>query len=636
MLILRWLPGATASLLAGVTAAAERIAVEEFAPTSGAYTAMDLSRDGSLVVGTSLVNGEPIVTVMDVAGMESSAVMRGWVDEFTVSWCGFKTNRRLLCSFEGIGYERGVPFPLTRLVGVNTDRSNSRVLAQGGARGGTQLQDRIVHWLPDDPAHVLIELDDGEDSAVFPGVYQLDVEKGTTRRVLRPRDPILHWYADRTGVVRFGYGFSGKQAIFVARNSADDDWRVLSRFDRFGEAPFRLHGFGILPGTMLVSLGHNGRDAIFEMDLADRNDVQLLFSHPTADVDDVLFARRDGGIVGFAYETDRPQRHLIDPEARRAQAAIDASLPDTLNTVLRQSATGARFLVSASSDLRPPEYFLFDLEARRRVRLGSYNSRLAARTLAPMRPIEVQAPGGLVLPGYLTLPVGVEPSNLPAIVLPHGGPYARDSWGYDPLVQLLASRGYAVIQVNFRGSSGYGRAWQDAGFQGWGTVMNDDITSAAHWLVAQGIADPKRLCIVGWSYGGYAALMGAIKQPGLYRCVASIAGVTSLGQLQRDREIYYGGSADTRHQTGTGDLAENSPLQLVERLQVPVLLVHGTDDMQVRADHSRRMAKALERAKQPGELVLIEHGDHSLTRAAWRQALYRKLVDFLDRNLSPP
>jgi dipeptidyl aminopeptidase/acylaminoacyl peptidase len=163
--------------------------------------------------------------------------------------------------------------------------------------------------------------------------------------------------------------------------------------------------------------------------------------------------------------------------------------------------------------------------------------------------------------------------------------------------------------------------------------MHDDITSAARWLIAQGIADPKRLCIVGWSYGGYAALIGAIREPGLYQCAASIAGVTSLGQLQRDREIYYGGRIEARHLTGKEDLAGNSPLTLVDKLQVPVLLVHGTDDLQVLVEHSKRMAKALERAGKPGELVLVEGGDHHLTRAEWRRTLYRKLVEFLDRSL---
>ena len=625
-----------ALLFALAVPAAERIPVEEFAPMSGAYAAMDLSPDGHRVVGTTLVDGAPIITVTDVAQMESAAMMRGWVDGFAVNWCGFKTDRRVLCSFRGVGHEAGVPFPVTRLVGVDIDGRNAKVLAQGSGRGGgSQLQDRILHWLPADPDHVLIQLDDAEDIGIFPGVYQLDVHSGKTRRIMRPREPITQWYADRGGNVRFGYGYSNKEVTLVARESADGNWRVLSRHARFGEAPFEMRGFGVLPGTVMVSVEHNGRDAIFEMDLTERNDLQLLFSHPTADVIGAIAWRDDGRVVGFSYETDRRQRHFIDPEAQRAQAAVDASLPDTRNVVLRQASAAARYLVEASSDVRPPEYFLFDLEARSRVRLASGNTRLAKRTLAPMRTIEVKTPAGLTLPGYLTLPVGAEPKNLPAIVLPHGGPYDRDSWGYDPLVQLLASRGYAVIQVNFRGSTGYGRAWLDAGFQGWGTVMHEDITSAARWLVAQGIADPKRMCIVGWSYGGYAALIGAIKEPGLYRCAASIAGVTSLGLLQRDSEIYYGGGAARRNQTGTENLADNSPLALADKLQLPVLLVHGTDDMQVLVGHSERMAKALERTAHPAELVLIEGGDHSLTHAQWRETLYRKLVDFLGRNLGP-
>ncbi len=634
MSLLRAALAAGSVLATGLVLAAERIPVEDFAPKAGSYSAMDLSPDGNLVVGTTLIDGEPIITVMDVAKMDSAAVMRGWIDNFAVNWCGFKTNRRLLCSFRGVGYEAGVPFPVTRLVGINTDRSNSKVLAQGGALGSSQLQDRILHWLPGDPAHVLIQLDDPEDTAVFPAVYQLDVEKGTTRRIMRSRDPILRWFADREGVVRFGYGFSDRNAVFVARDSADDNWRVLSRFRRFDEAPFEFLGFGVLPRTMMVSVEHNGRDAVFEMDLSEHDDLQLLFAHPTVDVRGAIVWRETGAVVGFSYETDRRQRHFIDPGAQHAQASIDASLPDTRNVVLRQASTSARYLVSAGSDVRPSEYFLFDLEARSRVHLAS-ETRLAKHTLAPMRTIEVKTPAGLKLPGYLTLPVGAEPKNLPAIVLPHGGPYDRDSWGYDPLVQLLASRGYAVIQVNFRGSTGYGSAWLNAGFQGWGTVMHEDITSAARWLVEQGIADPKRMCIVGWSYGGYAALIGAIREPGLYRCAASIAGVTSLGKLQRDSEIYYGGGAARRNQIGTENLADNSPLALADRLQVPVLLVHGTDDMQVLVGHSERMAKALERTAHPAELVLIDKGDHSLTRAQWRETLYRKLVDFLGKNLGP-
>jgi dipeptidyl aminopeptidase/acylaminoacyl peptidase len=253
-----------------------------------------------------------------------------------------------------------------------------------------------------------------------------------------------------------------------------------------------------------------------------------------------------------------------------------------------------------------------------------------------MRPVRVPGADGAPMPGYLTLPSGHTGRNLPAVVLPHGGPYSRDSWGFDPLVQLLASRGYAVLQVNYRGSTGYGEAWLAAGFQGWGTVMHDDITAAARWLVADGIADPRRLCIVGWSYGGYAALIGAVKQPDLYRCAVSIAGVSDLKAIAREDNRFYGGAAAARQSTGTQDLDSQSPRARAAEIKAPVLLVHGHADVSVVVDHSEKMADALKRAGKPHELLVIRNGDHSLRMPAMRQALYERLAAFLAANLGTP
>ena len=192
MPISRPLSGIALSLFACAVAATEPIPVEEFAPMNGAYAAMDLSADGRLVVGVTLADGAPIVTVTDIGKMEATAVIRGWIDGFEVDSCGFKTSRRLLCRFAGVDHAAGVPFPVTRLVGVDVDGRNAKVLVQRGQQGGTQLQDRILHLLPDDPTHVLIELQDGDDNNIYPGVYLLDVNQGTTRRIMRPRAPILH------------------------------------------------------------------------------------------------------------------------------------------------------------------------------------------------------------------------------------------------------------------------------------------------------------------------------------------------------------------------------------------------------------------------------------------------------------
>jgi dipeptidyl aminopeptidase/acylaminoacyl peptidase len=220
------------------------------------------------------------------------------------------------------------------------------------------------------------------------------------------------------------------------------------------------------------------------------------------------------------------------------------------------------------------------------------------------------------------------------IVYPHGGPHVRDRWGFDEMVQFFASRGYAVLQVNYRGSTGYGYEWYDAGFQNWGTVMVDDITAATRWAIAEGIADPAHTCIVGWSYGGYAALMSAVREPDLYRCAVSIAGVSDLRTLANDGARFYGGRKTINRILGTDtdELKAGSPLRSPERIKVPILLVHGDDDIQVLVDHSKRMARALDGAKKKYELVIIKDGNHSLSRFEWRTTLLTKLESFLAAN----
>jgi dipeptidyl aminopeptidase/acylaminoacyl peptidase len=304
--------------------------------------------------------------------------------------------------------------------------------------------------------------------------------------------------------------------------------------------------------------------------------------------------------------------------------------------VLDASRDGAKLVTVSFSDVMPPRYHLFDTLSGTLTELGRQGAGLREARLAVMKPITVTGAGGITIPGYLTLPSGAEPRRpSPAVVLPHGGPYARDHWGYDPLVQVLASRGYAVLQLNFRGSTGYGEQWRDAGHQAWGTIMHDDITAGAHWLIDSGVADPARVCIVGWSYGGYAALTGVEKEPELYRCAVSIAGVSDMSQMAADSERFYGGKDSAGDAMGTDPVAlrAESPLAHVERIRVPVLLVHGEDDYTVLAEQSKAMDRALTRQGVPHQLVLIPHGEHSLLRPEMRLTLYRKLTEFLHANL---
>ncbi|MFO1426435.1 MAG: S9 family peptidase [Steroidobacteraceae bacterium] len=595
--------------------------------------AIDPSGTHVAVVGTAL--GKRVLLDMDLAAGTTKAILAGDAGHFRLESCEFKNEQRLLCRFAGVEFMHGEPFWTSRLYALNSDGSDGKVLVQNGRAGAAQFQDRIVDELEDDPRHVLIQLDD--DRNVYPSVFRLDVYTGQLTKVLQERTPITHWFGDGRGVVRFGYGYQSTsgEAQYVARDTADSHWRVLLKFDRFDQAAIHVLGFGDEPDALIVSETHGGRRAIWEMDLRDNREKHLLFSHPEVDAGGIYQWPGSNSVVGFFYATERPQLKLVDARAAAVHRALDALLPDTFNEVIGGSRDATRLLVHASSDVNAGTYFVLDTRKSTAVKLGAARPELAAAPLAPMKSVQVPGPGGIRIPGYLTLPVGSTGRGLPTIVMPHGGPYARDVWGFDPLLQMLVSRGYAVLQLNFRGSTGYGAEWFTAGYQGWGTVMHEDITAGAHWLVESGIADPKRMCIVGWSYGGYAALIGGIKEPALYRCIVSIAGVGDLSGLQSEYDRFYGGRYAVRASIGAEDLKANSPRRRAAEIRVPVLLVHGDRDTQSHVSQSRDMAKALERAGRPYELVVIEDGDHALSRPEWRLLLYRKLEVFLGQHLGP-
>jgi dipeptidyl aminopeptidase/acylaminoacyl peptidase len=591
-----------------------------------------ISPDGNLVAVVTRAEGKRILMVIDLAKRERRALMEAIVDSFELSSCNFKNDERLLCGFRGTQHFRGQPYTVSRLVAVDVSgKGKPRVLIQNGTEGGSQFQDRVLDWQHNDPKRVLIQL--SGDGDPFPTVHSLDVYTGLTYVVQRSRSSIMNWRADRHGVVRFGYGFDGRKHSYIARDSAESPWRTLARWE-IGQSDFSVVGFGPDPKTLLVEAVHNGRNAIFEMDLDEKSDRQLLFSNPEVDVGGPIYWPADDRIIGFEYETERTQRKFFDAEAEAIYAALDRQQPDSDNEVVGSSRDGKRLLVVSRADTRPTIYSILDLNTRKLLRVGSANSALAESPLSPMKPVKIKAADGTILPGYLTLPLNSDGKNLRTIIYPHGGPHSRDSWGFDPIVQFMASRGFAVVQVNFRGSTGYGNEWYEAGLRNWGTVMVDDVIASTKWAIAEGIADPARTCIVGWSFGGYAALMSAVRESDLYRCVVSIAGVSDLRLLASEWRFSYGGSDWAEYALGDdgSELRAGSPTRSAAKIKAPVLLIHGDTDTQAGVDHSKRMARVLNGEKKKVELVVIKDGNHSLTRYEWRETLYTKLEAFLAAN----
>jgi len=628
------------ALLAGIAASAigaEPPSIDTFAAYSD-FGTVSLSPDGNRVAYTARVKDKRALVVLDLEKRTMKAILAAESDLFQIRWCSFKTSERLLCGLRGVNNFEKQPYPVSRLIAINADGSKYKVLVQHGKNGYSQYQDRVLDWQEKDPSHVLIQLPPPQVFTPFPDVYSIDVDSGRMARVQLQRNPIMNWYTDDKGVVRYGQGCNeAKRCEYVTRDSADAPWRVLKRWERFEDTTdFSVLGFAPSGESLLVTEVFQDRLAVYNLDLSEKADKELVFSHPKVDVGGALEWPNTNRLIGFWYETDRYRREIFDSEASAIYQLMDNSLPGTINVIVDSAREGKLLLIRAHSDVLPAQYYLLDLERKALRKLDTIAPDLAKTPLAPMKVVKIPAADGTVLPGYLTLPAGAEGKNLPLVVYPHGGPHARDSWGFDEIVQFMASRGYAVLQVNFRGSTGYGKSWYQAGLRKWGTVMVDDVNAATRWAVAEGIADPRRTCIVGWSFGGYAALMGSIREPAMYRCVGSIAGVTDLKSQLWEWKGYYGGSGAAAHILGSDsdEIAAGSPIRSSKQLKPPVLLVHGDLDTQVGYEQSVRMFRALDDNPKK-ELVVIEGGDHSLLQSAWRKTLYTKLEEFLAANLGP-
>jgi dipeptidyl aminopeptidase/acylaminoacyl peptidase len=361
---------------------------------------------------------------------------------------------------------------------------------------------------------------------------------------------------------------------------------------------------------------------------------ELLVSHDSVDVDGLLRLGRRGRVIGATYATETRQFVYFDPQLRELAAQLSRVLPQLpLIRFVGASDDESTLLVWAGSDRDPGRYYTYTRADRRLNEIMLARPQLEGVALAEVRPVRFPAADGTPIPGYLTLPPGREARGLPAIVLPHGGPAARDEWGFDWLAQYFANRGYAVLQPNFRGSAGYGDYWfQRNGFQYWRTAVGD-VNDAGRWLVAQGIADPARLAVVGWSYGGYAALQSAVLDAGLYKAIVAIAPITDLNLLREESR----GWSDfrlVRDFVGSGaTVREGSPAQNAAAIRAPVLLFHGDLDTNVDIRHSRMMHDRLRDSDRASELVVLPGLDHQIEDSEARAQMLRRIDAFLRTSL---
>jgi dienelactone hydrolase len=485
---------------------------------------------------------------------------------------------------------------------------------------------------------------------------RVDVRTGDSTRVRFdwPNERSGPWLMDREGVPRVVTTSSDDRSMLTywIRASAEAPWQQIESQLRI-DSRWRPAALS-RDGRSLIVFSSEGRDtrAVFRYSLEEHALKEMMAGHPNEDVggfedsigdaDDDVDEGASNNFVRVVTMGMKTTTHWFDPKWAALQQSVDAALPGRTNLLSGHLRTG-RVLVTSMADVDPGSWYLLDVATGSLRQIESRKPEIDRTAMAPKQIVRYKSLDGLEIPAYLTLPPGGG-RNLPAVVLVHGGPIVRDRWEWDAEVQLLASRGYAVLQPQFRGSAGLGRSFELAGYREWGRRMQDDITAGAEWLAARGIADGRRICIYGGSYGGYAALWAAVKTPDLFRCVASFAGVSDLSLMFKAESDVNSDSFGRLFERRTiGDPAEDeklfdevSPLKGAARIRVPVLLAHGDLDARVPIVHSEKMVQALKANGKAFEWIVLPGERHGISREAARERFYGALFDFLARNTALP
>jgi dipeptidyl aminopeptidase/acylaminoacyl peptidase len=595
-----------------------------------------ISPDGRYVVAESVMDKKKALVLADLSAPDYGIGTIAIPDKTEMIWMHWAGSRRVLMSLLVPQRLDGTDIKVIRLFMFDMDTRSVKMLGDrvGGFDGGD-----VIFF---DPAGAYILLAAAPTLFDAPTVLRVDLATGKATGVVAARRGVWSWYADTKGVVRAGVGDDDDGWSLYYRDSGAANFHRIAkvRDPKERSAVFAEHLY-IAPGSdkgYVVTNSVDGRYGVYHYDFTTGTIGNPVYENPDVDIEeDGITGSRTGEIASVDYVDDRERVYWLDPEMKAVQARLDKAFPGLVNRIVSRDASDRMMVVASASASDPGGYYIFDRVKGELREFAHPYAELDGATLAPVVPVHYAARDGLSIPGYLTLPVGRAARGLPLIVLPHGGPFARDKWEYDPWVQFLANRGYAVLQPNFRGSTGYGKAFVDAATGEWGRKMQDDIDDGVHWLAAQGTIDPKRVCIMGGSYGGYAAMWAAVRNPEIYRCAISVAGISDMsGMLRYDAAwmtpIRYYHDWRTRIQgEGNQNLGGISALQHVADIKIPILIAHGKKDHRVPVSQSIRLHEALDKAGKPNDFVLYPDEDHGFSKVEDSVDFLKRLEAFLGR-----
>jgi dipeptidyl aminopeptidase/acylaminoacyl peptidase len=608
-----------------------------------------LSPDGTHVAfiapGEGKMNG---AIVIDAVKGEQKPIATANGNPMKLDGCGWSSADRLVCKLYGITEVEGQRLSYTRLIGVDADGKRQMSLGRRGSGeplGINQYDGSVIDWMAGTDGLVLMARNFMPEKTTGTmlsaskeglGVEMVNTRTGAGHIVEEPHYDAVSYYSDGNGVVRMmeldhhtnSQMLTGKTS-YEYRTPGSRSWQNFSEVAEEGPGLRPL----AIDGTANVAYALNkkdGRAALYRVALDGTMKTDLIYADPKVDVDDVVTVGRRGRVIGFSYVTDQRNVVYFDPDYKKLAGQLSKALPNLpLIDFADTSADERMVIVHVASPIDPGHFYLLDRTAHKMAEIAAERPALAGYAFGAVKAISYPAADGTLIPAYLTLPPGSDGKNLPALVMPHGGPAYRDTGGFDYLAQFFAQRGFAVIQPEFRGSTGYGDAFFDKnGFHAWRTAVGD-VTDAGRWMVKQGIADPAKLAIFGWSYGGYAALQSNVLDPHLFKAVVAVAPVTDLDKIKEEARGFTNFDLVQR-QVGDGSIAaEASPLRHASAFEAPVLMFHGDHDLNVDIGQSRRMDQALRHAGKRSRLVVYPGLDHQLDDGTVRADLLTQARDFL-------
>jgi dipeptidyl aminopeptidase/acylaminoacyl peptidase len=476
------------------------------------------------------------------------------------------------------------------------------------------------------------------DSTVF-DVYRLNVRDGKMEMAVKNPGNITDWITDSKGQLRLAISSDGVNETLLYRENENKPFTPI--FTNSFTTTLKPISFSETEADVVYAISNVNRDksALVELNCKTGKETKVLFANDTLNVVDAQYSRSKKRMGFVICETWKKDKYFLDDAVKQFYSKLDVLLPGTEYRIIDRDKDDNLFIVRTFTDKNPGSYYLYFAKTGKIKKLSDFNASLKEQDLAEMKPISYISRDGFKINGYLTLPLNQPSTNLPVVVLPHNGPGSRNTWGYNPEVQFLANRGYAVFQINYRGSSGYGKDFMVAGYKQWGGKINNDINDGVKWLIDQKIADPKRVALYGTGFGGYLALNSVYSNPGLYACVASNSGVINLFSylksippyLKSNLQMYY--TIIGNPVTDVDYMRQVSPVFHAEKINVPVFIAQNTNDPLINSGEVVQFVKELK--KGGVNITYLEKGNESypVGNDQSRQQLYQALEQFLDINL---